>query len=180
VDAPCWTAPRHTEFVAGDLGDRLKRVEIELDLGYRAVRQYHAAVRRPRLYADLAESVKPLRNEELNPHESAQVFRRGILMPDLAYLAAHGNRDAARFDLADEMRKLGTGRIVVELLFLQIGLAKIDQRRRIDIDIVETVSYGLADKLLQRVDLFLGSSAYFLALACVWSAWMKTVLHSLP
>src|SRR6059036_1050699 len=75
-------------------GQRLEGVEVELDLGDRAVGKDHPAVARPRLHGDLADpSVGPQMRERAHVavHEGLELMYIRVLTADFADLGADGH-----------------------------------------------------------------------------------------
>ena len=77
-----------------------------------------------------------------------QLFRCGVLLADLANLAADAYRHVGRLDLADNSRHLRRALVVGALLFIDGWLGKVDQRRRVDIDVPVADADGIARCLL--------------------------------
>ena len=146
---------------ARELGERL---QIDLHVhAQRAVGVDEAAVRRPRLHADLAQpdeaAALVLQRRVVAVHIGVQLVDVGVLAAHLADLAADRHRDVLRLLLADERREVG-GQLDVDLLLLgERRLREVHQRRRVDVDVVEAGGDLLFDQRAQPVDLLVALGA---------------------
>ena len=98
----------HAVVLARGLGEVAQRVEVDRDVGDRAVRQDDAAVRRAGLDADLGDArqidlpaccrSRSCSSVRYAVHEGVQILHRGVAQADLADLAADRDGDALRLD----------------------------------------------------------------------------------
>ena len=120
----------------------------------RAVGVDEAAVRRPGLHADLAQpdelGAALLQRAVEAVHVGVQFVDVGVLAADLANLAADRHRDALRLVLADERREIRGQRDVDVLLLGERRLVEIDERRGVDVDVVEAGGDLFLDQRAQR------------------------------
>ncbi len=86
-------------------------------------------------------------------HERLQLVHVAILAADLADLRPHRHRDTFRLAIPDELRQLGGALVIRALLFVEVGLGKIHQRRRIDIDVIKPGVQLFLDQRAQRFQL---------------------------
>ncbi|OPY92435.1 MAG: hypothetical protein A4E73_01140 [Syntrophaceae bacterium PtaU1.Bin231] len=147
-------------FLPRRFGQHLQRVEIDLHLGDRPVGQRHAAMGRARLDADLADAldVGPrllAQFPAIAVHVGAQLLDGTVLPADLADLASHGNGDPLRLEVADHRRQLRGEGEVQFLLSVDGGLREVDQRRGVDVDVVEPRVERFPDQVLDGADLLL-------------------------
>ena len=132
----------------------------------RAVGVDEAAVRRAGLHADLAEAdevaaaLLQLAVEAV--HVGVQLVDVGVLAADLADLAADRDRHALRLVLADERREVGRERDVHFLLLGERRLVEIDERRGVDVDVVEAGGDLFLDQRAQRLELLVALGAVVL------------------
>src|SRR5581483_8881212 len=143
-------------FFARDLGELLQRVEIELDARDRSVGQRHAAVGRAGLNADLADAFEALAPFvelfAVTVHVGLELFDRAVFLAHLADLAADGDRDALGLQAAHVRGQLGRDPTVVLLLRAHRGPAQINERRAVDVDIVELCLDRFFDEILESLD----------------------------
>src|ERR1035437_10296742 len=123
------------------LAKRLKRVEVELHVRDGPVGEHHAAVRRAALDGDLrqARHARRLCGERpvVTVHERAEFLHGGVLGAHLTDLAAERDVDAFRLQRAHVARDVHADLVVQPLLFGQRALRQVDERRRVDVDVVE-------------------------------------------
>src|SRR5204863_2523727 len=126
---------------ARDLGQLRQRVEIDFHVGNTAVGEDYATVSRPRLDADLRQALgarRALRQSFAEAiHVGDELFDGRVLGSDLADLATDRDRHPRWLQVTHRQRQLDRLLVIVPLLFLQGRFGKINQRRRIDIDVVE-------------------------------------------
>src|SRR6266478_6395421 len=138
---------------------RLQRLEVELHLRDRAVGQHDAAMARAGLHGDLRNTGRGpqlLQRPVVAVHERLQLMHVAVLAADFADLRTDGNGDAVRLAVPDELRELGGALVVRPLLLVEIWLGEIDERGRIDVDVIEAGVQLLLDQRAQRLELRLG------------------------
>ena len=117
----------------------------------------------PGLHADLAEpdeiraALLQLAVEAV--HVRVQFVHVGILAADLADFTADGNGDSSRFGPADERGEVGRERDVHLLLLGQRRLVEVDERRGVDVDVIEAGGNLFLDERAQRLDLLVAVGA---------------------
>ena len=106
------------------------------------------------LYARLRKANEARADEFLKAFDVRnELFGRAVVRSDLADLAANRNGYAVRFQLAHELRELGGEPGVRRLLLFDRRKRKVDQRRCVDVDVVELRGDGLAHELAERSSL---------------------------
>ena len=88
-----------------------------------------------------------------------QLVHVGVLASDFADLAADRHRDACRLLTPDERGEIRRERHVDLLLLVEGRLVEIDERRRVDIDVVEPGGDLFLDERPQRVQLLVAIGA---------------------
>src|SRR6266436_4744379 len=86
-------------------------------------------------------------------HERLQLVHVAVLAADFADLRTDGHGDVVRLAVPDELRELGGALVVRPLLLVEIGLGEIDERGRIDVDVVEAGVQLFLDQCAQRLEL---------------------------
>ncbi len=134
--------------LAADLAEDLEGVEVELDLGDAAAGQRHATVRGARLDAHLGEAdgVRAGACVELLAvavQVGAQLVGRGVLLADLADLAADGDDDALVLVGTDERGELRGARVVDLLLLVERFEGEVHERRGVDVDVAVADLHGI-------------------------------------
>ena len=81
-----------------------------------------------------------------------QLVHVRVLAADLSDLSTNRRRHAARLVIADERREFGGERRVRLLLLVERRLREVDQRRRVDVDVVEAGGELLVDQRAHGVD----------------------------
>ncbi len=147
----------HPVLAPRDLREPAERLQVEVDLGDRAVRQDHTAVAGPGLHADLADPrqvrPQPAQRRQEAGHKRFQILRRAVLAADLADLAADRDGDPGRLALTDVGGHLG-GVAVVQLLALRLGRpVEVDQGGGVDVDVVEAGGERVVDQPAQALQL---------------------------
>ena len=89
-------------------------------------------------------------------HERFQLVHVAVLAAHFADFGADGNGDVVRLAVADEFRELRRALVVRTLLLIEIGLGEIDERGRVDVDVVEAGVQLLLDQRAQRRQLGIG------------------------
>src|SRR5205807_1858350 len=152
---------------AGVGGQGLEGVEVQLHLGDRAVGEHDTAVARAGLYGDLADARvgPPLQAREradIAVHEGLELMHVGVLAAHLADLRAHGHGHALGLPVPDEFGQVGGPLVVDALLGVERRLGEIDQRGRVDVDVVEAGVQLLFDQGPYRLQLGLGVNGVLL------------------
>src|SRR5205814_5329511 len=149
----------HAELLARDDRQLAERIEIDGDLGDRAVRERYAAVRGAGLDADLADAFRAggdlVEVLAVAAHVRAQLLDGAVLAADLADLAADRNLDAGRRVLVDVGGELGCDATVLLLLGVDRRPLEHDERRAVDVDVQEAGRERLLDQCPQRGELLL-------------------------
>ena len=118
------------------------------------------------LHTDLADARQVrsplLQRLKVSVHEGAQLVDIGVLAADFPDLAAHRDGDAVRLVPTDKRRVVRGERGVHLLLLGERGFAEIDQRRGVDVDVVEAGGDLFLDQRAQAVELlvFLGAVVF--------------------
>ena len=116
-----------------------------------------------------------LQRLQVAAHERVQLVDVGVLAADLADFAADRDGDAVRLVRADERGEVGAQVAVDLLLLVERRLVEIDQRRGVDVDVVEAGRDLLLDERAERVELLVAiRRAYFFAFTWTWSPWKKS------
>jgi hypothetical protein len=131
----CCTRAGQAVLFARDLRDGLEDAEVDRDALDGAVGADDAAVRRAGLDRDLGDAGALLERPAVDAHVGAELFRRRVLLADLADLAADGNRISGGWRSPDELRETGAEGRVHILLRLERRLREVDQRRGVDVDL---------------------------------------------
>ena len=141
VEAPCCTAPPSPYSLARDARQLLERPQIDLHVHpHLAVGADEAAVGGAGLHADLADADVLAALAQLRvvaAHERVQLVDVGVLAADLADLAADRDRHALGLVPPAELGEVGRELAVDRLLLVERGLVEIDERRGVDVDVVE-------------------------------------------
>ena len=150
--------PAETVVLARHVRQLLERLEIDLDVGaHGPIGVDEAAVRRPGLYADLAQpderGAPPLQRGVVAVHVRVQLVNVRVLAADLADFSTDRDDDARWLMLADERRELGRQVHVHLLLLGQRRLVEVDERRGVDVDVVEAGGDLLLDQRAQPGEL---------------------------
>ena len=144
-----------TVAVAGDFRQSRQGVEVDLHVGDAAISEHNSPVRSAGLHADLGQAFRAGRSLQKSfveaVHIRLQLLDRRILRSDLTNLATDRNRDPFGLQLPDSERELDSLLVIRALLLLERRLRKIDKRRCIYIDVVETRRDRLARELLDAV-----------------------------
>ncbi len=156
-----------TVLVARDAGQLLERVQVDLDVGpHAAVGVDEAAVSGTGLDADLAEADQVaaalLQRTVEAVHVRVQLVDVGVLAAHLANLAADRHGDALWLVLPDERREVGGEGYVDFLLLGQRRLRQIDERRGVDVDVVEAGRDFFLDQRAQGLELLVAFGAVVL------------------
>jgi len=93
-----------------------------------------------------------------------ELVRCGVLLADLADLAADADGHAVGLERADEGGQLGRAHVVLTLLGIERGMRKVHQSRAVDVDVPVAGGDGVAAALRISSVIFSASAAYFLAL----------------
>src|ERR1044071_8364324 len=143
-------------FLPRDLGELLQRVEVELHARDRSVGQRDAAVRRAGLNADLADAFEALgafvEFFAVAIHVGLELLDGAVFLAHLADLAAYRYRDALGLQAAHMRGQLGRDPAVVLLLRANRGAAQIDERRAVDVDVVEFRFDRFFDEIFESLD----------------------------
>ena len=153
---------------ASDLGHFAQNVEIDLRLRDGAVGERNAAVRRAGLHRDLADAGRAVEQPIQSVHVGAHFIGLRVVLADFADLAADGDRQSLRLVLADVLREVRGPFVIGALLLVARRKTEVDQRRSVDVDVVELGRQRFVDQRLQRLHLRVlrpSSVAHFFALA---------------
>ena len=153
---PVLHGPGQPVLLAGDPREGFQHIKVHLHLGQGAVGQHYAAVHGAGLHRDLADARQIADLGQVLVHEGPQVLGGGIAAPDLADLAAQGGDDALGLGFADVTGEEGGEFGVRFLLFLQVFLVQVHHGGGVDVDVVEAGGQGVADQVLEGLDLGLG------------------------
>ncbi len=141
------------------LRQRRQRLEVELDVGDRAVGQHDAAMRGARLHRDLADALVRAQSGEhavVAQHEGVQLLHGAVLHPHFADLGPDRDDHTLGLEPADEGGDFGGTLEVEALLRVERRLVEIHQRGGVNVDVVEAGAHLLGDQLLHLADLALG------------------------
>src|SRR5204863_2991890 len=155
-------------FLPCNLGEPGQSIEIDLDVGDASVGEDYPAVGGTRLHADFRQAFGSGRAPSeclVEPvHVGLELFDGRILGADFTDLAADRNVDSLRLQASHGQCELDRLLEIDSLLLLESRLGKIDERRGIDVDVVETGRDRFARELLYTVYFRHGVDGEFLGI----------------